>query len=1275
MENHVLSVLEQAKSLEESCDAVSAIRLYNEGMNNIQKLLIQYKEDASGTNLEKVIMFTDLLKYYQDYINIIPRNLAIKAKEYDKTIAKDSTPITLEKIKSLGVSYLNACEAYLEILNSNSTCNNKLKVKLTLTEQDTQTLITCSDRAEALQKQVLQFGGGGSAGGGSAGGGSNTATVASNTSSFSLDLPAAPSNKPNTSTNSNSVPPAPTAAAAASTATTESEFESFNCQMIAANNGQDKILNQSSYIRKKTTTGNGNGNGILYFPKWIEGEDLITDFSIKKGKFTDPDGFLSLSNSQIQVNATYVRVTTHKTKQYNQVSMINPTNTHPYIDAYSISQGMIGDCSFISSLIIAALYDKKVDQMQIKSLSASATASSVGRSPEKRLITSIVYPQDRKTRLPILSPNGKYLVKLFFNGCYRKVVVDDYLPCHSTSGKLVCSTSITVDGRLELWASIIEKAYMKVHGGYNFQGSNSGQDLHALTGWIPEQIFLPKVNVSGSGSGDTLDHRQNPNRVWERLLGGVKHNLNLITVNTTQLTKEEETSTGLASCHAYAVLSVTNVTTSNSTSNSNSTSSDVSLRMLRVKNPWKNTPWKGRYSASDRRSWTSTMKNKLFGTTNENDITDMFNLMEQEGEFFIEYSDLLKYFGGLSEAGTGAGAGAGAGGGIFVNWNPDEVFTYKKSLHEYWPGNMAPQDDRFYTGENPQYTLIINTPAVVTLESTIWVLLSKHELMTCEGNSATDTDTDTTTATNVSDIDEIFMAMHIYKDTNGHRIYENSTTTPYIRGVYSNDKHVLARINVDKTSPTLGDSEASISNSSSNSNSNSRNRNQQKFTIVLSQRDRDPNKHVTYTLSVYGALYNYTLEHAKGPGQHSYYEKDGKFADYDKATYPGSKYYYKNPQWFIQTAPTGHQSIGTGADSGITVHLEAFYTDTIGGNLSISEIPNEKMNKLNLMGLSKEEKLDCLRLDNIPPSIGCVTQKKDQDGKTFKWVSDPYTQSASASGSEELLLHKSSSGYRRGYCHIPRLCLKAGTNYIVVLSKTTKENSSSEPETETGSGAMAGLGMNYRFRFSSNCINCVKILTEIVLPEGRPFPYKYNAPGEFHPNGYQGGKNSKSKGIGADRGQRYITQNNILLLTSANFGLTGTSHVTVKVRLVVDSDSGRGDASGSLASNVAMFSWPLPSPSSAALANCGTGNHALHARHPLAVATSADGIYTENSVSITGTFNSNTMCLIPSLYENLVTEAATTTTATSVGAVKYTLYIYSTAKLDLSWHVPLPPRT
>lgn len=182
-----------------------------------------------------------------------------------------------------------------------------------------------------------------------------------------------------------------------------------------------------------------------------------------------------------------------------------------------------------------------------------------------RVISSKIFPQDNQGN-PIVNPAGKYVVKLFVNGIWRKVEIDDLFPTMgSSSGCRMISAS---SKKKRLWISLLEKAYLKVHGGYNFMGSNSCKDTYAFTGWLPERIKLKDTDQA---------------RAFEKIEKGLRYNHCVVTIGTGFI--ENEDILGLVSNHAYGVFEALEL--------------KPGLRLLLVKNPWAHFSWKGRFSVDD----------------------------------------------------------------------------------------------------------------------------------------------------------------------------------------------------------------------------------------------------------------------------------------------------------------------------------------------------------------------------------------------------------------------------------------------------------------------------------------------------------------------------------------------------------------------------------------------------------------------------------------------------------------------------------------------------
>lgn len=216
------------------------------------------------------------------------------------------------------------------------------------------------------------------------------------------------------------------------------------------------------------------------------------------------------------------------------------------------------------------------------------------------------------------------MIKLNINGVPRKVTIDDLLPI-SSGGELLCSYSCN---RGELWVSLLEKAYLKVMGGYDFPGSNSNIDLHALTGWIPERL--------------SIDQDFNAEKEYKRICDRFHKGDCLVTVATGKIPEVEADRAGLVPTHAYALLDIREV---------------KGHKLIQLKNPWSHLRWKGNFSELDIQHWTPDMQ-KLCNYNPESARN------HDNGVFWIDYDSLRKFFSV-----------------IYINWNP-ALFKHTTCVHQ-----------------------------------------------------------------------------------------------------------------------------------------------------------------------------------------------------------------------------------------------------------------------------------------------------------------------------------------------------------------------------------------------------------------------------------------------------------------------------------------------------------------------------------------------------------------------------------------------------------------
>eukprot|EP00163_Fabomonas_tropica_P007978 TRINITY_DN175_c0_g3_i1.p1 TRINITY_DN175_c0_g3~~TRINITY_DN175_c0_g3_i1.p1 ORF type:complete len:872 (-),score=214.61 TRINITY_DN175_c0_g3_i1:462-3077(-) len=201
---------------------------------------------------------------------------------------------------------------------------------------------------------------------------------------------------------------------------------------------------------------------------------------------------------------------------------------------------------------------------------------------------------------------GVYECCFFKDGEWKYVTVDDLLPV--IGNKIAYGACRDAN---EIWVPIVEKAYAKLHGNYQIlEGGSVAQGLVDLTGGASEKITL---------ADDIVQRAIKSGALWKRLKRyDASGFLMGCAFQAAGGPAEADTGMGILQNHAYGIMDVVEA-------------GPDRAKLLRIRNPWGATEWKGRWSDGSRQ-WTKKIKQELdyeFG---------------DDGTFWICFEDFCKYF-------------------------------------------------------------------------------------------------------------------------------------------------------------------------------------------------------------------------------------------------------------------------------------------------------------------------------------------------------------------------------------------------------------------------------------------------------------------------------------------------------------------------------------------------------------------------------------------------------------------------------------------------------
>ncbi|EAN94846.1 putative cysteine peptidase, Clan CA, family C2 [Trypanosoma cruzi] len=217
---------------------------------------------------------------------------------------------------------------------------------------------------------------------------------------------------------------------------------------------------------------------------------------------------------------------------------------------------------------------------------------------------------------------GVYRVNLNKNGWWTNVIIDDYLPCMGGCPKFARSKR----DPMELWVSLLQKAYAKIHGGYGF--IIAGDPLHALqdlSGYPCSSFNNALAEARVTGGGELFENLFQYSNLGYQVLfvAPTRETLNRGAMDG--VSESTYARVGLRLGHVYSVLKLLFFP-------------EYNLRLVQLRNPWYrdgDAIWNGFWKKGDRKWKQYSDVSAACNYTEENDFT-----------FYLEWDEVLRFFMG-----------------------------------------------------------------------------------------------------------------------------------------------------------------------------------------------------------------------------------------------------------------------------------------------------------------------------------------------------------------------------------------------------------------------------------------------------------------------------------------------------------------------------------------------------------------------------------------------------------------------------------------------------